>query len=78
MFHSIFNPMKILLDTKLHSHYGVKINRTFRKNWKMNKRKEPTFEEFVDYLIETDVIFYDFAEIFHSSQYNIALTNNNF
>lgn len=38
-----------------YGHYGVKINRSFRENRKYNKRKEPTFEEFLDYLVQTNV-----------------------
>ncbi|OXA64508.1 Carbohydrate sulfotransferase 14 [Folsomia candida] len=33
--------------------FGVKINRRFRQSRKDVKQKEPTFQEFVDYLIET-------------------------
>ncbi|CAL8131619.1 unnamed protein product [Orchesella dallaii] len=42
-----------------YGNYGVKINRSFRKNRRYNKKKEPTFEEFIDYLVTTNPLEYD-------------------
>ncbi|CAG7828321.1 unnamed protein product [Allacma fusca] len=41
--------------------YGVKINRKYRerKGVKALKKKEPTFQEFVEYLLKTDPVLYD-------------------
>ncbi|ODN04703.1 Carbohydrate sulfotransferase 14, partial [Orchesella cincta] len=42
-----------------YGNYGVKINRSFRKNRRHNKKKEPTFEEFIEYLLNTNPMEYD-------------------
>ncbi|CAL4062756.1 unnamed protein product [Meganyctiphanes norvegica] len=42
-----------------YKNYGRRIVKKFRKNKKVNSKREPTFDEFVDYLIGTDINSYD-------------------
>lgn len=42
-----------------YKNYGRKIVKTYRKNKNVKFKKEPTFVEFIDYLIGTDINSYD-------------------